>query len=137
MPRNLGELAIQEFVSNQLDEIIPPEDPVLSLFEDRAVKKVRLSDPRIHLLTMKSLLFVLEQLHLVESAAVIRVKVQRCGRDPSETEIDAPVDVRLGGSEGRPERCAFPHNAGACFGGTECGNERREAVAAYRPRPVR
>jgi len=104
LPQNLGELAIQEFASNQLDEIIPPEDPILLLFEDRAAKKVRISDPGVHPLTTKSLLLVLEQLHLIESATAIWTKVQRCGRDPSETEIDDPVAVRLGGSDWRPEQ---------------------------------
>ncbi|RKZ82755.1 MAG: hypothetical protein DRR19_20155 [Candidatus Parabeggiatoa sp. nov. 1] len=97
--RQLGEAAITDFLSNQLDKIVEPLDPVLLLFEDSDLTRMNVVlRQNVHLLSTKALLIGMERLGVIASEAAIWEAIIASGRTPSDEIVDQSAPATYGGS---------------------------------------
>jgi len=87
--RQLGDAAITDFLTNELDKIVDSSEPVLLLFEDSDLKQMnRILRANVHLLSTKALLIGMEKMGLIVSEAAIWQAIIASGRIPSNKVVD-------------------------------------------------
>jgi hypothetical protein len=87
--RQLGDAAITDFLTNELDKLVDTSEPVLLLFEDSDLKRMnRILRANVHLLSTKALLIGMEKMGLIVSEAAIWQAIIANGRIPSNKIVD-------------------------------------------------
>lgn len=86
--RQLGDAAITDFLTNELDQLVDTS-PVLLLFEDSDLNRInRILRANVHLLSTKALLIGMEKMGLIASEAAIWEAIIASGRIPSNKVVD-------------------------------------------------
>jgi hypothetical protein len=99
----LGDAAITDFLTNQLDKLVNPSEPVLLLFEDSDLIRMNVVlRANVHLLSTKALLIGMEKIGLIDSEAAVWETIIASGRIPCNEVIDQPAPASYGGSHWLP-----------------------------------
>jgi hypothetical protein len=98
----LGDAAITDFLTNQLDKLVNASEPVLLLFEDSDLKRMnRVLRANVHLLSTKALLIGMEKMGLIASEAAVWQAIIASGRIPCNDIVDQSTSGIYGDSDWR------------------------------------
>ncbi|TGO01975.1 hypothetical protein PN36_32870 [Candidatus Thiomargarita nelsonii] len=101
--RQLGDAAITDFLTNQVNEFVESSQPVLLLFEDSDLIRMNVVlRENVHMLSTKALLIGMERLGLITSEVNVWENIIAAGRIPSNEIVDQSAPAVLGGSYWQP-----------------------------------